>query len=138
MRELKNSKKTIVSCLFLLPFQGWSSIPHCRRCFLWFPILPMDVHVCVHRIANTGRTRARFVGSVLFRSNLHLFRGATHYLALNQSQLQAKVNGFLAHKTQYHNATAIQQDIYFWAQQTAIFAEVPADVRYAEGFRAYF
>jgi len=64
------------------------------------------------------------------------FSQTTHYLALNNASLQAKIDGLIPHRTQWSNATALADDVYWVASQIAILSNIPAT--YVEGFRAYF
>eukprot|EP01089_Gocevia_fonbrunei_P013947 TRINITY_DN3704_c0_g1_i2.p1 TRINITY_DN3704_c0_g1~~TRINITY_DN3704_c0_g1_i2.p1 ORF type:complete len:277 (+),score=61.02 TRINITY_DN3704_c0_g1_i2:758-1588(+) len=65
------------------------------------------------------------------------FSNPTHYLPIDETALQARVNAFLEHKTQYPDPAMVKHLITFVAQQSAIATGV-SNVTYSEDFIAYF
>jgi len=65
------------------------------------------------------------------------FTNPTHYLELDDAALQAKINAYLAHKTQYPYASNVSDFLTNLAEMTAQNTGI-ADLPYAESFLAFF
>jgi hypothetical protein len=58
----------------------------------------------------------------------------THYIPLSKEAIQAKINSFLAHKSQYNNATLVAAQLTMLGEMVG----ATVGVQYAETFMGFF